>query len=675
MKASETNLQEIIEGTKQYVIPLFQRPYSWQKAQWEMLWNDILELYEHENPSPHFMGSIVTMQTDSGPESVTKYLLIDGQQRLTTVFIILAVLRDKAKESEQAKIADAINNQFLANIYVEDDQDYYKLQPTQADRQSFHQIIKYQFDANENNNINNCYLFFQKKVRQDKNLDLSKIKAIICQNLLLVSILLGKDDNPYLVFESLNAKGRPLTQADLIRNYFFMQINAKQQESIYAKYWLPMQDLLGDNLTEFIRHYLTKSGVIVNQNDVYTHLKERISRANKNDTLSYLKDISQFSKYYARFLDPNLEENPQVRRYLQRIKRLDMATVYPFLMNCYHDWQQGEIKESEFIDIFKVIENYILRRFVCNVQTQGLNRIFASLYTRIIKETNLENLSFVEKLKFALQTQNYPKDIEFREKLLTAELYGRNRTEKTRLILESLEESFHHKEKVSFENLTIEHIMPQTLSEWWKNNLGDDYELTHELLLNCLGNLTLTGYNSEFSNNPFPEKKRGNKGNPGLNDSHLELNKYFQSMNSWQREDIEKRTEVLADRALEIWPYFGDESVKVSENRGVTGTIPKMLHFLGNEYPVKSWRDVLETTLNSLSEYEADRFQDVILQFPRLLGWDEKNFRETRQLKNGVFIEVSLSAKDINTFCQKVFEIMDISADEWSVEVRNKDNN
>jgi uncharacterized protein with ParB-like and HNH nuclease domain len=675
MKASETNLQEIIEGTKQYVVPLFQRPYSWEKTQWKTLWDDIFELYEHENPSPHFMGSIVTMQTDSGPESVPKYLLIDGQQRLTTAFIILAVLRDKAKELEQAKIADAINNQFLANIYVEDDQDYYKLQPTQGDRQSFHQIIKYGFEPNESNNINNCYLFFQKKVRQDKNLDLSKIKAIICQNLLLVSILLGKDDNPYLVFESLNTKGRRLTQADLIRNYFFMQIKEKQQESIHAKYWQPMQNLLGDNLTEFIRHYLTKSGVIVNQNDVYTHLKERISRANKNDTLSYLKDISQFSDYYARFLDPNLEENPQVRKYLQRIKHLEMATVYPFLMSCYDDWKQGKLKESEFIDIFKIIENYILRRFVCNIDTKGLNNIFASLYTKIVKETNLENLSFLEKLKLVLQTQNYPKDIEFKEKLLTAELYRGNRTKKTRLILESLEESFDHKEKVSFDNLTIEHIMPQTLSEWWKNHLGDDYELTHSLLLNSLGNLTLTAYNSEFSNNPFPEKKQGNKGNPGLNDSHLELNKYFKSMNSWQREDIEKRTEILADRALEIWPYFGDESVKVSENRGVTGTIPKILRFLDKEYPVKTWRDVLETTLNILVEHDPETFQDVIVQLPRLLGRDQKNFRETRKLKNGVFIEVSLSAKDINTFCQKVFEIMDISADEWSVEVRNKENN
>jgi len=258
-------------------------------------------------------------------------------------------------------------------------------------------------------------------------------------------------------------------------------------------------------------------------------------------------------------------------------------------------------------------------------------------------------LSFVEQLKFALQTQNYPKDIIFRDKLLNTNLYVPNRTDKTRLILESLEESFHHKEKVSFDNLTIEHIMPQTLSEWWKNHLGDDCEKTHKLL-HRLGNLTLTGYNSEFSNNSFPDKKQGNKGNPGLKDSHLELNKYFHSMNSWRKEDIETRAEFLANRVLEIWPYFGNESVKVSENRGVTGTTPKILRFLGKEYSVKTWRDVLEKTLNILvEEYDTEKFQNVIVQFPQILGWDNRNFRKTRQLKNDVFIETNLAAENIYT--------------------------
>lgn len=178
-------------------------------------------------------------------------------------------------------------------------------------------------------------------------------------------------------------------------------------------------------------------------------------------------------------------------------------------MNCYDDWQTNKLSETEFIDVCKIIENFIIRRFVCNVQTRGLNRIFALLYTQVSKNIDLENINFfLDELKRHLQTQDYPQDEEFREKIKQVKLYGSNRTEKARLILESMEESFGHKEKVSFENLTIEHIMPQRLNEWWKNHLGEDYEITHELLLHSLGNLTLTAYNSELSNDSFINKQK-----------------------------------------------------------------------------------------------------------------------------------------------------------------------
>lgn len=659
MQASETKLQEIIEGTKQYVIPLFQRSYSWEKSHWELLWEDIIELYFSENLYPHFMGSIVTMQTESLPEGVTKFLLIDGQQRLTTIFILLTVLRDKATLLEKHHIASEINDRFLVNTYNKEP-DYYKLNPTQIDRKSFYNIIKRDSNIEKNSNsIHDCYLFFEKKIKQRKDLDIQKIKNIICNSLIVVRILLGKDDNPYLVFESLNAKGKPLTQADLIRNYFFMQINGEEQDSIYKKYWLPMQNILGENLTEFIRHYLTKNGVIINQNEIYFDLKNRISRGN---TLSYLKDLYRFSQYYLKILNPAKEETLLVRKYLYRIKRLDVTTVYPFILNCYHGWKTNLISENELINIFKVIENYLLRRFVCNVQTRGLNRTFALLYSQITKESNLSSRSILEQLKLNLQNQNYPKDEEFKNRLKEVKLYGSNRSEKAKLILQSLEESFEHKERVSFQNLTIEHIMPQTLSDWWKNHLGEDYQITHDLLIHSLGNLTLTAYNSELSNDTFPNKQKA------LKESHLELNKYFHNVNNWQREDIEKRANLLIEKCLKIWSYFGDESLELVTKSTVTGTIPKLIKIFGDEYSVKSWRDVLETTLNVLSESEPEKFKEIMEQFPRFLAWDEKDLRSTRQLKNGAFIEVQLSSKDIYSFCQKAIETANLSSDDWLVE-------
>lgn len=659
MQASETKLQEIIEGTKQYVIPLFQRSYSWEKSHWELLWEDIIELYFSENLYPHFMGSIVTMQTESLPEGVTKFLLIDGQQRLTTIFIVLAVLRDKATLLEKHNIGSEIHDRFLVNTYNKES-DYYKLNPTQIDRKSFYNIIKRESNIEKNSNsINDCYLFFEKKIKQRKDLEIQKIKNIICNSLIVVRILLGKDDNPYLVFESLNAKGKPLTQADLIRNYFFMQINGDEQDSIYKQYWLPMQNLLAENLTEFIRHYLTKNGVIINQNEIYFDLKNRISRGN---TLSYLKDLYRFSQYYFKILYPAKEENLLVRKYLDRLKRLDVTIIYPFILNCYHGWKTNLISENELINIFQVIENYLLRRFVCNVQTRGLNRTFALLYSQITKESNLSSRSLLQQLKLNLQNQNYPKDEEFKNRLKEVKLYGGNRSEKAKLILQSLEESFEHKERVSFQNLTIEHIMPQTLSDWWKNYLGEDYEITHDLLIHSLGNLTLTAYNSELSNDTFPNKQKA------LKESHLELNKHFNNVNNWQREDIEKRANLLIEKCLKIWSYFGDESLEVMTKSTVTGTIPKLVHIFGDEYSVKSWRDVLETTLNVLSESEPEKFKEIMEQFPRFLAWDEKDLRSNRQLKNGAFIEVQLSSKDIYSFCQKAIETANLSSDDWLVE-------
>lgn len=663
MQASETKLEQIIEGTKQYLVPLFQRPYSWERKQWEALWNDLTELYESDNPRPHFMGSIVTMPTSSVPEGVTKYLLIDGQQRLTTVFILLSALRDIAKQSEE-ELAIEIDNTILLNPYKKG-WDYYKLQPTQKDRVVFHQIINSETPVN-GSSILDCYSFFEKKIGQNRSsTELQRIKKVICSNLSLVSVVLSHDDDPYLVFEGLNAKGKPLTQADLIRNYFFMRIHADEQESVYARYWQPMQELLGDSLTEFVRHYLTRTGDEVRQNDIYFQIKNRIGT---NNALSYLQDVCIFSEYYSRLLNPEREPSKIVRKYLHRIKRLELATVYPFLLNCYDDWMKEKTTEKEFISTLQVIENFILRRFVCNVQTRGLNRIFASLYSQISKTTDLTSDSFVERLKLKLQDQSYPKDVEFRARLVDVKLYGSNRSEKCKLILESIEEFFKHKETVNFHGLTIEHIMPQTLNHQWKTNLGKDWEITHELLRHTLGNLTLTGYNPDLSNSTFEVKKKH------FQDSHLELNKYFQTKELWTREDIEERAGYLADIALQIWSYFGDSSTQSAQlsstKNSPKGKIPKMVYLFEQEYSVKSWRDVLEITLNTIADLEPEYFQEIMQQFPRFVSRDEKKFRHTRKLRNGVFIEINLSAQDIYAICQKAIEIAGLSAEEWRVETQ-----
>ncbi len=658
MQASETKLQKIIEGTQQYVIPLFQRTYSWQKLEWQALWEDLTALCDEENPRPHFMGSMVTMPTTSVPQGVSKFLLIDGQQRLTTVFLLLAALRDIARTAE-VRLAEEIQDRFLMNRY-EDGDNRYKLQPTQVDRLAFHRILDEQPQI-DGSSITECYRFFQKKFRSKKPSDLRKIKDILCSNLSLVSVVLGESDDPYLVFESLNAKGRPLTQADLIRNYFFMRIHSNSHETVDAKYWQPMQNLLGEHLTEFIRAYLTRTGVEVKQSEVYFVLKERLC---SGEPLTYLQDLARFAEHYARLLQPERESQAVVRKYLTRLNRLEVTVVYPFLLNCYDDWRQNRLTTEEFKDVLKVLENFILRRFVCNIQTQGLNKVFAALYAQVSQRTDLTTDRFVSRLQQVLQNINYPKDTEFRQSLLTVKLYGGNRSEKGKLILESLEECHRHKEVVDFENLTIEHVMPQTLSAAWQQELGDDGAETHELWLHTLGNLTLTAYNSELTNSSFAQKKER------LSQSHLELNRYFQSQATWTRTDIEQRAEKLANLALTIWPYFGQTIPSTTETTAsnVTARRPQNLWVLGAEHRVKTWRDVMECTLNAIAKWDEEAFQEIMRQFPRFVSSSDKDFRDPRNLRNGTFMEANLSAKAIMVFCQKVCETAGLSPEDWRVE-------
>jgi uncharacterized protein with ParB-like and HNH nuclease domain len=247
MHAAETKIQTIIDSQRQYVIPLFQRPYSWESPQWATLWQDLAELCEEEHPRNHFIGSLVTMPSKSVPEGVTKYILIDGQQRLTTLLVLLAVIRDKARK-QAGNLAEKIDDLLLKNRHQEGT-DVYKLLPTQVDRPAFCAIMD-AAPAPKGSPVSGTYEFFERRLRLNPDVGLEKLYNVIRNHLVLVSIVLDKDDNPYLIFESLNAKGRPLTQADLIRNFFFMRIDVKLQEKLYAEHWKPMQDRLGENLTE-----------------------------------------------------------------------------------------------------------------------------------------------------------------------------------------------------------------------------------------------------------------------------------------------------------------------------------------------------------------------------------------------------------------------------------------
>lgn len=657
MKASETKLQRIIEGTNQYVVPLFQRTYSWDKREWSMLWDDIDELCDKDAPGNHFMGSIVTAPTQSVPEGVTKYLLIDGQQRLTTLFILLAAIRDRAGELNLGTLQPEIDETLLKNKFKQGNEAF-KLLPTQADRDAFVRVMQAEA-APDGSQIRRAYQYFAKCIRNPPDRSLETLKRVVVSNLLLVSIVLDPDDNPHLIFESLNAKGRALSQADLIRNYFFMKIHIDDQERQYNRHWKPMQDSLGDDLTECIRHFLMKDGPIVKQGEVYFALKDGADSKSQAEILQYLEELTEYAGYYSKLLRPDEEQELGLRERLGRLRRIEVTTAYPFLLNGYRDYTRGQLSQEEFLQVLDVVENFMVRRWVCSVPSFGLNKIFPPLYGQARQHGPL-----VDGLKEVLRTKNYPRDAEFRERLCASKLYAPGeRVAKTKLILERLEQTYGHREPVTFDDLQIEHVMPQTLTDWWRSNLGESGETTHELLLHTLGNLTLTGYNASLSNASYPEKRRI------LSDSHLELNRVFEDVLDWNEATIKLRAESLADVALSVWPYFGAQESQYTVPGGdVTGRVPAAVVVFGQRFPATTWRDVAQRTLEAIDHVAHDQFQDILRQFPRFLAADPSQLRSSRKLDNGIYMLTNLSAQAINRYCIQITESLGLSSEDWRVE-------
>lgn len=654
MKASETHLQEILEGTKQYLIPMFQRTYSWTEKQWKQLWEDINDLIEDNQSLSHFIGSIVSIPNNTNTHGVQQFLVIDGQQRLTTLLTLLVATRDIAEKLGEQNLADEIHHMLLVNSFKSGEEKY-KFLPTQVDKENMKKLINKETSLDkEDSLIFKSYEFFTEKI-QEESLSLSTLKATITVNLSIVSIVLSTDDNPYLVFESLNAKGQPLTQSDLIRNYLFMRIPADDQEDDYLRYWLPMQEELGAYLTEFIRHFLLGENINVKKNDVYFKFKTKVDRKDAKD---FLKILASYAGYYAKLLNPALENNKDIRKLLNRINEFEAKTAYPFFLYVYGDYKKGKYNKKQFCRMLEIVENYLVRRFVCNIDSKSLNKIFASAYNQICTYEAEDSIS---ELISYLQNRGYPKNPEIINSLHQNQLYGQgDRRKKGSFILKLIENSYRHKEQADLSKTTIEHIMPQTLTEKWEEDLGENAEYIHSTYLHTLGNLTLSAYNSELSNESFLIKRKYYK------QSNIHLNKYISSFEIWNQENINKRSEKLIEKFIEIWPYFGKIENEVTK---ITGSSPRLLTIHKKTYNVNTWRDVMEKTIISIYEDNLEKYQQVLSENPGFVSIDGRGMREPKQIINQHYIETNLNSKSIYNFCIKLFENQGYNKEDWQIEL------
>ncbi|MEH2443745.1 DUF262 domain-containing protein [Nostoc sp.] len=556
MKATQTNFLNFLEGNKQLIIPIYQRPYSWKITQCQQLWNDILRAANDNKISGHFIGSLVYIVDSVYLTAVIpKLLVIDGQQRLTTLSLILSVL-SKAIRASDEKIdisCEALEDFYIFNRHAKGD-DRYKLFLNQKDRETLIRLLEDpEIPSDESQQLVKNYRHFESQIRK-LDIDLNSLYRGICK-LMIVEISLERDrDDPQLIFESLNSTGLELSEADKIRNYVLMGHQPEEQNEIYNLYWHPMEKnfdktAYSELFDRFIRDYLTiksRAGTIPNIRDVYSSFKIYVQ--GKKDTLikEIVADVYLYSKYFVK-LALVQESDQKIKQLIMDINTLRVDVAYPFLIEVYDDYIQNKITAQEFISILKLVESYVFRRSICGIPTSSMNKTFATLSRDIDREKYLESLQIV--LSSKKSYKRFPGDEEFRRELVVKDIYnfrGRN------YLLRKLE-NYERKESVNVEEYTTEHIMPQNpnLSLEWQSDLGEQWKEIQAKYLHTIGNLTLTGYNPELSDRPFIEKR--DKKDGGFADSPLRLNRGLQHLKQWNETEINKRAEILADMAVKVW--------------------------------------------------------------------------------------------------------------------------
>lgn len=616
MKASEAKLLEFLKKSPQFIIPIYQRAYSWGYKECLQLWEDIIRTGKNNNINAHFVGSIVYVEKGLySISSQTPLLVIDGQQRLTTISLILEALARKTKESEPIEgfSANKLRRYYLLDDLAEGDSKY-KLLLSETDKDSLLAILNNtNLPVDFSIRIKENFELFSKLISEQKNLD------TICKGLLklvIVDISLNRDqDNPQLIFESLNSTGKELSQADLIRNYILMGLEPELQSKLYKNYWRPMELNFGQSgyvqyFDAFMRHYLTvKTGNIPREREVYEAFKV-YSKENKLSNTeaginNLVEDIFIFANYFCAMV-LNKEDDKDLRTAFNDLKELKVDVAYPFLLEVYDDYNNKIIDKLAFLEIVKLTESYVFRRAICEIPTNSMNKTFANFTKNIDKNNYLDGI----KANFVLLSsyRRFPKDDEFQVKLKFKDLYNfRSKAYWLRKL-----ENNDRKEYVQINDYTIEHIMPQNsnLSIDWQKELGDNWKEIHEKYLHTLGNLTLTGYNSEYSDHSF-YKKKNMQG--GFSDSPLRLNKDIASADKWNEESIIKRANKLAQEISIIWSYPNVDKSILENLR------PKNKD---NNYSIENFDYLKSESLNKLFQEFRKRVLDldpcVVEEFKKL---------------------------------------------------------
>lgn len=553
MDATKGNIYAILNGNKQFLIPVYQRYYSWDLEQCKRLWDDIVEM-QKKNKAGHFVGSIVNIAEQAMPTGVQKFMIIDGQQRMTTLALLLISLRDYAMEHPEDTTINfrRINSMLLKNEYEIGDEQY-KLLLTETDRAMLIGLVERNLiQTTSSSRILENYQFFSDRIA-DMELKPAEIYESIGK-LQIVNITLDRAvDDAQAIFESLNSTGKELSESDLIRNYVLMGLETSEQNYVYTHQWRPMellfdyekQDSIMDN---FFRDYLTmKLTRIPKINCVYEEFKAYHLNCEFASVRELCEDLLTYAKYYTDMIFRR-SLNPNVKVLYTDIHALRMDVAYPFLLKVHSDCAEGAITEENLIEIMKMCISYVFRRSICDIPTNSLNKTFATLRNKIRTDDYVNSI----KAFFILRDdyKEFPDDDKFGKAFVTKDIYNM----RSRNFILSHLENFGNKAPIIIENYTIEHIMPQSnnLRDDWKTMLGPNWREIQKTYLHTIGNLTLTAYNSEMSDSPFMIKMEMEG---GFKESALRLNAYLVKLTEWNEQRIKERAALLNNKAKQIWQY------------------------------------------------------------------------------------------------------------------------
>lgn len=663
-----------MEGSKKrFIIPVYQRNYDWKTENCKQLYDDLIKVIKNKRRS-HFFGSLVSVYEPSGRN--TEFLVIDGQQRLTTVSLLFLAMYNLIDAAvivpNDSSLGKQIYEDFLVDKY-QPEETRIKLKPVKNDQKAFGKLFSSVDEHIRESNLTTNYNYFYERI-QKQEITIDELFDVI-YSLEIINITLNNEDNPQLIFESLNSTGLDLSEGDKIRNFILMGLPSKEQDEYYDKYWNRIEECTKYDVSSFVRDYLSvKQMAIPSQKKIYISFKEYVEQQSI-EAEELLKELLSYAKRYEILLCDGTK-NKVLDSCIYRLNRLETTVTRPFFLEVLRLYDEEKLDMFQVADIFLITENYLFRRTICDLPTNALNKIFLLLHREIIRYEG-NDVDYVEKFKYALLSKKekarFPDDEEFSAGFTDRQVYQMNSKNKI-YILERLENFSTAEDKDVYGHCddgiySIEHIMPQHLTPAWVKSLGDDYEQIHETWLHRIANLTLTAYNSKYSNSTFEEKKSMKN---GFEDSGIRMNTYIAKKDKWTLAELEERNQYLMGRALEIWaapttvfkPVEKQlDSYTLDDDTSLSGRQIARFSYKNTEQPVSSWVEMFEKVLqilyaedkNVITKLAASTEDNVALHF----SMKKSDFTKSVEIGDGIFVWTNTSTQSKLSVLSRVFKLYD----------------